>query len=222
MFTIEESPKTSVVRVAEEALIREARRHARIQRAKRLTIFMVLIGAVVALLIQFGGFSPGDANTKLSKIGPAAALPACTKATLKLISASSVPGAAVTAGILFNLVVESPQACSLAGFPLVKATVAGQGLATTAHQLLSGLLGGLPPTATSASRAPTISIQGQPKRISFVVEYWTGNGNQCPKMTSLEFSIPGSVGQIRVPVDGDLCGSLTNTPIVSGSTGRVA
>lgn len=213
----------------EEALIEEARRQS---RRRRRRVGAVSFSAIVVVgLVGIGAYrlvaAPAGASGSGATPSPVAA---CSQVHVTYLGADAFPGAAVSAGVLVKTSVSSATSCFLRGFATMSALFRG-GSSATASPLRVGIFGGAP-SKRSGSPLPSLDISRRPKIVSFTVEWVTGNGNRCPRIDALTFTMPGSHhaqvvhsffngGVGNTTFFGISCGQLSVTPLVAGSTGRL-
>jgi hypothetical protein len=213
----------------EEALIEEARRQSR--RRRRRVGAIVVSAALVAGLVGIGAYrlvtTPAGTNGSGAPPSPIAA---CSRVQVTYLGADAFPGAAVSAGILVKASVSSVTSCFLRGYATMSALFRG-GSSATASPIRLGIFGGAPSKRSSAP-LPSLDISNHPRIVSFTVAWVTGNGNRCPRIDALRFTVPGSHNAqvIRSFYNGGVgntsyfgisCGQLSVTPLVAGSTGRL-
>jgi hypothetical protein len=221
MAVIDRTTDTLVVSYAEEALIREARRHARRQMLKRASIIAV---AFAVATVGWLGFNHFTRNPPVRDPGAALAavnLPKCLNAHASMQGSINGQGAAVTYGYIVQVLVSSSHSCTLTGFPIVTATVIGRHGIVSATDRISGVIGGLP-AGSKLAAAPRIAVRPAEHVISFALEFVSGNGGQCPAIGTVRATIPGTGTPLPVPLPHlDYCGYLDVTPLVNGPTGRI-
>ena len=208
-----------------ELLIKEARERARRRRLRWTTAFTILVATcLVAVGIVHYTSSPrvsgGPSNTS-------ATVPTCPSARVRLLGVTTLPGAAVSAGMLVRASVSSSATCTMGGFPIVGAQLTSRSTAMASDQRL-GIFGGMSkPTAP----LPRISITSRSQVVSFTIDFVTGNGPVCPRIDSIKISLPGSrevlttrpifnAGGLAQPMHFIYCGGLQVTPLVKGSSGK--
>ena len=207
----------------EQALIREARVLSRRRRRRRGVLVITL--AAVACLIVVGVDHFSSTTTSSSNNDAAAAAVTCPSARVKLLGVTSIPGVAVTAGILVRASVSSSVSCAMSGYPIVGEELTSHST-VMASDVRLGYLGGW---ATGAP-LPRLSITSRPRVVSFTIQSAGCNGPR-PSTNAIQITLPGSratltarsfyeggVGVIRG--FGIYCGHLFVTPLVKGSSGN--
>ena len=213
----------------EEALIEEA--HGRSRRRRRRVGAISVSAVLVVGLIGIGAYRLVSAPAGASGSGATPSpLAACSQVHVTYLGADAFPGAAVSAGVLVKASVSSVTSCFLRGYATMSALFRG-GSSATASPVRSGIFGGAPSKRTGAP-LPSLDLSHHPTIVSFTVEWVTGNGNRCPRIDALRFTMPGSHhaqvvhsffngGADNTRFFGISCGHLSATPLVAGSTGRL-
>lgn len=210
----------------EEALVKEARLISRRSRRRRGMILVAIVAAASLIAVGLGGFSsstapPGPRDTSMMT---------CPSARVKLLSATSIPGAAVTAGVLVRASVSSRVSCTMSGYPTVEARLSSLSDAT-ARDERTGIFGGLPYSSSASREPPRIIIASHTRLVSFTVDFLSGDGSTCPRIESILVSLPGlrlsstvrtmrQGGRVGGQQLGIYCGFLDVTPLVKGSSGK--
>jgi hypothetical protein len=115
----------------------------------------------------------------------------------------------------------------MGGFPIVDAQLTSHSTAMAGDQRL-GIFGGM---SKPTSPLPRLSITSNPRVVSFTIEFVTGNGPTCPRINSINITLPGSretlttrpifnAGGLALPMKFIYCGDLQVTPLVKGSSGK--
>lgn len=209
-----------------ELLIKEAREKARRRRVRLVTLFAILVATcLVALGIVHYTSSPGKLDSSGSDTSATALT--CPSARVRLLGVTTLPGAAVSAGMLVRASVSSSAACTMGGFPMVAAQLTSRSTAMASDQRL-GIFGGVSkPTAP----LPRLSISSRPRVVSFTIDFVTGNGPVCPRINVIKISLPGSrgvlttrpifnAGGLAQPMKFIYCGGLQVTPMVESPSGK--
>ncbi len=165
----------------EEALIKEARALSRRRRRRRGLIVITLVVAACLIVVGVYRFSSATAS---SGHNDAAASVTCLSARVKLLGVTSIPGAAVTAGILVRASVSSSVSCAMGGYPTVDARLTNLSTAV-AHDERTGIFGGLPYSSKANATTPRIPITSHSRVVSFTVAFLSGNGPTCPRINSV-------------------------------------
>ena len=211
----------------EEALIKEARVLSR-RRHRRRGVLVITLAAVACLIVV--GVGRFSSTTTSSSNNDAAAAVTCPSAHVKLLGVTSIPGAAVTAGILVRASVSSSVSCAMGGYPTVDARLTNLSTAV-AHDERTGIFGGLPYSSKANATSPRILITSHSRVVSFTVAFFSGNGPTCPRINSVQMTLPGSRlnvtartmregGRSGSQPLGIYCGYLSVTPLVKGLSGR--
>ena len=211
----------------EEALIQEARVLSR-RRRRRRGVLVITLAAVACLIVV--GVDRFSSTTTSSSNNDAAAAVTCPSAHVKLLGVTSIPGAAVTAGILVRASVSSSVSCAMGGYPTVDARLTNLSTAV-AHDERTGIFGGLPYSSKANATSPRILITSHSRVVSFTVAFFSGNGPTCPRINSVQMTLPGSRLNVtaRTMREGGMsgsqplgiyCGYLSVTPLVKGLSGR--
>jgi hypothetical protein len=208
--------------------MKEARVLAWRRRRRRGLLAIALVAA--AFLIAVGvdrmssktalsGHNDASENTGLT----------CPDARVKLLGVTSIPGAAVSAGILIHASISSSVACTMSGYPTIDARLSNLSTAMASDHR-TGIFGGLPYSSKSNGAIPRILVTSHSRVVSFTVAFFSGNGPPCPRINSVQITLPGSRvnitartmregGMVGSQPLGSYCGYLSVTPLVSGSTG---
>jgi hypothetical protein len=213
----------------EEALIKEARVLSRSRRRRRGLLVITLVAAACLIVVGVDRFAPATASSGHNDASGSAVAITCPNALVKLLGVTSIPGAAVTAGILVRASVSTSVACAMSGYPTVQARLTNLSTAVAGDER-TGIFGGLPVSPKSNSAFPRIPITSHPRVVSFTVEFISGNGPSCPRIDSVQLSLPGSPlnistrtmregGRVGSQPLGIYCGYLYVTPLVKGSSG---
>lgn len=208
-----------------ELLIKEAREKARRRRlrwAKALTLL------IAACLIAIGIVHYTSSSTKSgnNRSDTSATVPTCPSARVRLLGVTTLPGAAVSAGMLVRASVSSSATCMMGGFPIVGAQLTSHSTAMAGDERL-GIFGGM---SKPSAPLPRLPITSRSRVVSFTIEFVTGNGTVCPRINSIKISLPGSrqvlttrpifnAGGLAQPMHFIYCGGLQVTPLVKGSSG---
>jgi hypothetical protein len=228
MMTIEQLAPSTNDLLDEEALIKEARVLSRRRRRRRGLLVITL--AAVACLIVVGVDRFSSATGSSGHNDAAAAAVTCPNARVKLLGVTSIPGAAVTAGILVRASVSSSVSCAMGGYPTVDARLTSLSTAV-AHDERTGIFGGLPYSSKANAAFPRILVTSHPRVVSFTVAFSSGNGPTCPRINSVQMTLPGPRLNVaaRTMREGGMSGSqplgiycshLGVTPLVKGSSGK--
>jgi hypothetical protein len=228
MTAIEQLAPSTNDLLDEEALIKEARVLSRRRRRRRGVLVITL--AAVACLIVVGVDHFSSTTTSSSNNDAAAAAVTCPSARVKLLGVTSIPGAAVTAGILVRASVSSSVSCAMGGYPTVDARLTNLSTAV-ARDERTGIFGGLPYSSKANATSPRILITSHSRVVSFTVAFFSGNGPTCPRINSVQMTLPGSrlnvtartmreSGMSGSQPLGIYCGYLSVTPLVKGLSGR--
>jgi len=206
----------------EEALIKEARVLSR-RRHRRRGLIVITLVALACLIVA--GVDRFSSATTPSSNNDAATAVACPSARVKLLGVTTIPGAAVSAGVLVRASVMSTVACTMSGYPIVGAELTSHSTAM-ASDVRNAYLGG---GVTTTASLPRLSITSRPRVASFTVQFVTGNGPTCPRINMIQITLPGSrevlttrpifnAGGLALPMKFIYCGDLQVTPLVKGST----
>jgi hypothetical protein len=225
-MTIEQLAPSTTDLLDEQALIKEARALSR-RRRRRRGVLVITLAAVACLIVV--GVDRFSSTTTSSSTNDAAAV-TCPSARVKLLGVTSIPGAAVTAGILVRASVSSSVSCAMSGYPTVDARLTNLSTAV-AHDERTGIFGGLPYSSKANAASPRIPITSHSRVVSFTVAFFTGNGPTCPRINSVQMTLPGSRLNVtaRTMREGGMsgsqplgiyCGHLSVTPLVKGSSGK--
>ncbi len=225
-MTVTPTGRVERVAMAEpaELLIKEAHKKARRRRLRWTTAFTILVATcLVAVGIVHYTSSPrvndGRSNTSTQAL-------TCPSARVKLLGVTTLPGAAVSAGMLVRASVSSSATCTMSGYPIVSAQLTKYSTAV-ARDVRNAYLGG---GMTTTARLPRLSITPRPRVVSFTIDFVTGNGPVCPRINSIKISLPGSrdvlttrpifnAGGLAQPMHFIYCGGLQVTPLVKGTSG---
>ena len=211
----------------EEALMKEARVLSR-RRRRRRGVLVITLAAVACLIVV--GVDRFSSTTTSSSNNDVAAAVTCPSAHVKVLGVSSIPGAAVTAGLLVRASVSSSVSCAMSGYPTVYARLTNLSTAV-ARDERTGIFGGLPYSSKANAASPLILVTSHPRVVSFTVAFFSGNGPTCPRINSVQMTLPGSRlnvtartmregGRIGSQPLGIYCGYLSVTPLVKGSSGK--
>ncbi len=204
-------------------LVGEIRRRPR--RRRRVDVGVALVG--VASLAVIGRGSPSTAAAHALLADHVATPPACARARVALLALTPMSGAAVYDGLVARAAVSSPTACTMSGYPTLRAELSDRAIVTAGRVRATYLGGGL----VHAASPPRLTITPHARELSFTVQFVTGNGPPCPRMDAVEFALPGSrvvlaartiyrAGRYAEPAPLIYCGHLVVTPLVPGSSGR--
>jgi hypothetical protein len=214
----------------EEALIEEARAVSQHRRRRRGLLVITLVVVVCLIVVGVIRFSSSATSSGHNDTSATAAVGTCPNARVKLLGVTSIPGAAVTAGLLVRATVSSSVACAMRGYPTVQAQLSNLSIAVAGDQR-SGIFGGLPLSSRANSTPPRIPVTTDSRVVSFTVSFFTGNGPPCPRINSVRLTLPGSRltlsartmregGMVGSQSLGTYCGHLDVTPLVKGSSGK--
>ncbi len=151
----------------------------------------------------------------------------CPDLRASLLRAVVIPGAAVDGGVLVRVAVASPVACAMRGYPTLVAELSNHRTAHAGDARDGYLPGGV---TTTRSPLPRISVSTRPQKVSFTLQWVTGNGPTCPHITAVRFTLPGSRATLTVRSVheggvglstwfGPYCGHLQVRPVVRGLSG---
>ena len=209
-----------------ELLIKEAREKARRRRKRWTSLLILLVAAcVVALGAVHYTFLPTRMSSGLENTS--AKTLTCPSARVKILGETGMNGAAVDAGFIVRASVTSSPACLMSGYPIIGAQLTSHAT-VTARDVRETYLGGGMITTT---RLPRLSITSRPRDVSFTIQMATGNGPTCPRINSINVTLPGSretlttrpifnAGGLALPMKFIYCGDLEVTPLVKGSSGK--
>jgi hypothetical protein len=215
----------------EETLIEEARllsQHRHRRRGLLVITLVAVTGLIVVGAVRF--FSATSTAGRSDRSASTLAASTCSNARVRLLGVTSIPGAAVSAGILVRASVSSSVACSIGGYPTLQAQLSSRSTVVSGDQR-SGIFGGLPLSSKSNSTLPRIPITSRSREVSFTIAYFSGNGPPCPRINSVQMTLPGSQlsmtarsmragGMVGPQILGSYCGNLDVTPLVNGSSGK--
>ena len=219
-------PEQVVMPDPAELLIKEAREKTRRRRLRWTSLFALLIAACL-IAIGIVHYTSSPTRTSSGRSGTSAKALTCPSARVKLLGLTGLPGAAVSAGVLVRASVSSLATCTMGGFPIVDAQLTSHSTAMAGDQRL-GIFGGM---SKPTSPLPRLSITSNPRVVSFTIEFVTGNGPTCPRINSINITLPGSretlttrpifnAGGLALPMKFIYCGDLQVTPLVKGSSGK--
>ena len=219
-------PEQVVMPDPAELLIKEAREKTRRRRLRWTSLFALLIAACL-IAIGIVHYTSSPTRTSSGRSGTSAKALTCPSARVKLLGLTGLPGAAVSAGVLVRASVSSLATCTMGGFPIVDAQLTSHSTAMAGDQRL-GIFGGM---SKPTSPLPRLSITSNPRVVSFTIEFGTGNGPTCPRINSINITLPGSretlttrpifnAGGLALPMKFIYCGDLQVTPLVKGSSGK--
>ena len=209
-----------------ELLIKEAREKARRRRVRQMTLFAILVATcLVALGIVHYTSSPGKLDSSGSDTSATALT--CPSSRVRLLGVTTLPGAAVSAGMLVRTSVSSSATCTMSGYPIVDAQLTNHSTAMGRDVRNAYLGGGM----TTTAPLPRLSITSHPRVVSFTIDFVTGNGTVCPRIDSFKISLPGSrevlttrpifnAGGLAQRMKFIYCSGLQVTPMVKGSSGK--
>jgi len=208
-----------------ELLIKEARERARRRRLRWTTAFTLLIAACLTA-IGIVHYTSSPRKLSNSRSDTSATVPTCPSARVRLLGVTTLPGAAVSAGMLVRAAVSSSATCTMGGFPIVGAQLTSHSTAMASDQRLGIFEGMSKPTAP----LPRLSITSRSQVVSFTIDFVTGNGPVCPRIDSIKISLPGSrevlrtrpifnAGGLAQPMRFIYCSGLQVTPLVKGASG---
>jgi hypothetical protein len=231
MATINQLAPSTVDLLDEEALIKEARVLSRRRRRRRGLLVITLVTVACLIVAGVDRFSRATASSGHNDALAAAAV-TCPSARVKLLGVTSIPGAAVTAGILVRASVSSSVSCAMSGYPTFEARLTNLSTAVAGDQR-TGIFGGLPYSSKANAASPRILVTSHSRVVSFTVAFISGNGPTCRRINSVEMMLPGSRLNVtaRTMREGGLigsqhlgiyCGYLSVTPLVKGSSGRAS
>ena len=83
----------------------------------------------------------------------------------------------------------------------------------------------------TAAPLPRLSLTSLPRVVSFTIQFVGGNGPVCPRVNTIQITLPGSreiltarlifeAGGLALPMQYIYCGNLQVTPLVNGSSGK--
>ncbi|MHB1209135.1 MAG: hypothetical protein ACYC1I_05450 [Acidimicrobiales bacterium] len=210
----------------EEALIQEAREMTRRRRLHWVSL-TAIFAAVCLTAVGVVHYASSPTRTGASQSDTSANALTCPNARVKLLGLTGLPGAAVSAGMLVRASVSSLATCTMGGFPIVGTQLTSRSTALAGDQRL-GIFGGM---SNLTAPLPRFSITSRPRVVSFTVQFVTGNGPACPRISAMKITFPGSrgtltthpmyqAGGLALPMRFIYCGGLQVTPLVNGSSGK--
>jgi hypothetical protein len=215
----------------EEGSRQEERAVSSRRRRRRGLLVSPLVAVTCLTVVGVIRLAPtAAASGTTDRSSSAMAATTCSSARVRLLGVTSIPGAAVTAGVLVRASISSSVACSMSGYPTLLAQLSNRSTAVAGDQR-SGIFGGLPPSSKANSTLPRISITSHSRVVSFTMAFFSGNGPTCPRINAVRLTLPGSRRTLsartmreggvvgRLPL-GSFCGNLDVTPLVNGSSGK--
>jgi len=226
MTTIEQMIPSTNDLLDEEALIKEARLHSRRRRRRRGVLIVTLVAAACLIVVGVDRFTSETTSSGRNDASAASAAITCPSARVKLLGVTGLNGAAVYNGVLVRASVSSSATCSMSGYPTVGAQLTSHSTAM-ATDVRDTYLGGGMRTAASLLR---LLITSRPRVVSFTIQFVVGNGPTCPRVNTIQITLPGSretltarpifrAGGLALPMSYIYCGNLQVTPLVNGSNG---